>query len=297
MNQNSLFNYFAAAIEVLKSHGRLRTAEAYSSTLRSMKRYLNEEDIPINLLDTAIIDGYQSWLISTGLSRNSTSFYLRVLRALCGKAHREGIIKERPSFKGVYTGNDRTVKRALSLAQIRKIRDVDLVPGSSADFARDMFMMSFYMRGISFIDMALLLKSDLRGGRITYRRHKTGQLLTVKWTVQMKRIADRHCTFSKFLLPISAGISSENDRKRYLNISSSVNYHLKRIGIMLGFECPLTMYVARHSWATIAKSKNIPVSVISECMGHDSEMTTRIYLASLNNSVIDRANSIIIRSL
>ena len=57
------------------------------------------------------------------------------------------------------------------------------------------------------------------------------------------------------------------------------------------------MYVARHSWASVAKSKGVPLSVISEGMGHDSESTTRIYLASLETSVVDRANSLIISSL
>lgn len=53
-------------------------------------------------------------------------------------------------------------------------------------------------------------------------------------------------------------------------------------------------YISRHTWASIAKSKNIPISVISEAMGHDSESTTRIYLASLDTSVIDKANKLII---
>ena len=60
---------------------------------------------------------------------------------------------------------------------------------------------------------------------------------------------------------------------------------------------PLTSYVARHAWASIAKSKNIPISTISEAMGHDSENTTRIYLASLDTSVVDKANSLILKSL
>ena len=64
---------------------------------------------------------------------------------------------------------------------------------------------------------------------------------------------------------------------------------------MLGI--PLTTYVARHAWASIAKSINIPVSTISEAMGHDSETTTRIYLASLDTSVVDKANSLILKSL
>ena len=71
------------------------------------------------------------------------------------------------------------------------------------------------------------------------------------------------------------------------------NKLLKEIAKMVGLSIPLTLYVARHSWASIAKSKNIPISVISEGMGHDSEMTTQIYLASLDTAVVDKANSMI----
>ena len=101
---------------------------------------------------------------------------------------------------------------------------------------------------------------------------------------------------SSFLLPIIKHADSDM-RLQYLNAMSLVNRHLKHIGVMAGLHLPLTMYVARHSWATAARNKNIPISVISEGMGHDSEKTTSIYLASLESSVIDEANNVILREL
>lgn len=101
---------------------------------------------------------------------------------------------------------------------------------------------------------------------------------------------------STFLLPIIKHADS-NPRLQYLNAMCLVNRHLKQIGAMAGLHLPLTMYVARHSWATAARNKNIPISVISEGMGHDSEKTTSIYLASLESSVIDEANNVILREL
>lgn len=62
----------------------------------------------------------------------------------------------------------------------------------------------------------------------------------------------------------------------------------------IGLEQPLTMYVARHSWATAAKMKQIPLSVISQGLGHNSQVTTQIYLAALEASVVDKANRQII---
>lgn len=83
----------------------------------------------------------------------------------------------------------------------------------------------------------------------------------------------------------------------YTGVDKTHKRALKIIGKKLGIITPLTMYVSRHSWASIAKSKNVPLSVISEGMGHDSEATTRIYLASLNTVAIDKANTLIINLL
>ncbi len=69
----------------------------------------------------------------------------------------------------------------------------------------------------------------------------------------------------------------------------------KRNREKLGLVHPLTMYVARHSWASVARGKHIPLSVISEGMGHDSEKTTLIYLAALDTTVIDKANMVVLR--
>lgn len=100
---------------------------------------------------------------------------------------------------------------------------------------------------------------------------------------------------STYLLPIIK--EQGNERKQYDNALHLVNYRLKDLSGMLKLQRPLTMYVARHSWASVAKVRNVPLSVISEGMGHDSEKTTQIYLASLEASVVDKANKMILELL
>ena len=113
----------------------------------------------------------------------------------------------------------------------------------------------------------------------------------------MQQIIDKYDTSSTpYLLPIIKDVNSDT-RRQYHNASHLVNAKLKKIGVELGLPVVLTSYVARHTWASVAHSKNISLSVISEAMGHDSENTTRIYLASLDMSVIDKANEIILKSL
>ena len=101
---------------------------------------------------------------------------------------------------------------------------------------------------------------------------------------------------TQYLLPIITDPLTD-ERKQYRNAIFRVNTALKEVARLADLQIPLTMYCARHGWASVAKSKNIPLSVISEGMGHDSEKTTRIYLASLDTSVVDRANSLILKSL
>ena len=172
---------------------------------------------------------------------------------------------------------------------------MELKPKSAYDFARDMFLFSFYTRGMSFVDMAYLKKKDLSHGVLSYRRKKTGQQLFIRWEKCMEEIVVKYQTEeSEFLLPIIRA-EAGNERKQYLNEAHNINRNLKYIGSRLGLSIPLTMYVARHTWASIAKSKHIPLSVISEGMGHDNEKTTQIYLASLESSVVDKANRKIIK--
>ena len=173
--------------------------------------------------------------------------------------------------------------------------DLSLIPAQ--DFARDMFMMSFYLRGMSFIDMTYLKKSDLKNGYVTYRRRKTGRQLTIEWTEEMQMILDKYPeNKSGYLLPVIRNPDT-NERCSYRNVGYNINHNLKQIAGMVGITIPLTLYVARHSWASAAKAKEIPISVISEGMGHNSEITTKIYLTNLDTSVVDRANSIILKSL
>lgn len=219
---------------------------------------------------------------------------MRIFRAIYRRLADAEIIEDRNPFRHVYTGICKTVKRALPLKIIRKIKTLDLTFAPQLDYARKMFLMSLYLRGMSFIDMAYLKKSNLRNGIVTYKRRKTGQLLTVAWTKEMQAILEcYHSTGGEYLFPIMPSVSV-NDRASYKNASYRINRDLKKIGRMIGSKTPVTMYTARHIWASLAKSNGIPIGVISEAMGHDNEMTTRIYLASLETSAVDKANERII---
>lgn len=303
----SLFNFMESVIVKLKHNGKVRTAETYVSTLNSFKKFLMSRafkddcrmdgDIMLDRISSEIMEEYAAHLQNRGVTPNTVSFYMRILRAVYNRAVERGLIEQRCPFRHVYTGVDKTVKRALPLSTIRKIKHMDLLLLPKLDYARDMFMMSFYLRGMSFVDMAFLRKADLKNGYVTYRRRKTGQQLIIEWTKEMQVIVEKYSeNKSGYLLPIIRNRYAD-ERNAYRNAGYNINRNLKKIAAMLGIPAPITLYVARHSWASAAKAKGIPLSVISEGMGHDSEATTRIYLASLDISVVDKANSLILSSL
>lgn len=293
----SLFNFMESIIIKLKQNGKVRTSETYTSALNSFKKFRKDEDIMLDCLNSKVMEAYEAWHQSRGVAPNTISFYIRILRAVYNRAVEEDIVENKNPFRHVYTGVDKTIKRALPLPVIKKIKALDLSLTPALDYARDMFMMSFMLRGMSFIDMAFLRKTDLQNGYVTYRRRKTGQKLVIEWTNEMQLILDKYPeNESDYLLPVIRNPGT-NERCTYHNMGYNINHSLKAVAKVVGVTIPLTLYVARHSWASIAKSKGIPLSVISEGMGHDNEATTQIYLASLDTSAVDKANSLILKSI
>lgn len=295
--QQSFFRFMESVIIRLRELGKQRTSETYTSALNSFRRFKNDEDVVLDGFDSDLMESYEAYLSGKGLIPNSISFHMRILRAVYNRAIEKGITEDKRPFRHVYTGVDKTTKRAVDIKTLKKIKDVDLTMSPKADYARDMFLLSFYFRGMSFVDMAYLRKSDVSNGQITYRRRKTGQRLSVKWTAEMQEVLDKYPrNETDYLLPIitSATATPHNQyrTKQYL-----INKWLKTVAEHIGLKMPLTLYCSRHSWASIAKSKGIPIGVISDGLGHDSELTTQIYLSTLDTSAVDKANALILKLL
>ena len=294
--KRSFMHHMLDIVGELKRLDRVRTSETYMSALNSFMRFRQGRDIMLNRFTPEVAIRYEAWLKSENVSMNTVSFYMRILRAAYNRAVEKGLTKQQYPFKSVYTGIGKTVKRAVSLREIRRIKELDLSSRPALDFARDMFLFSFYTRGMSFIDMAYLKKDDLNNGTLSYRRHKTGQVLHVRWEKCMQHIINKYPeNMSSYLLPIIH--HDEGARRQYQNAMRLVNNKLKHVAVLAGMPARLTMYVSRHSWASIAYAKHIPLSVISGGMGHGNEATTQIYLASLDTSAIDNANELILRGL
>ena len=296
-NVDSFFLFMENVIVRLRQLKHTGTANNYRAALSSFRRFQNNEDIPLNAISHIIMEDYQAYLKSVGLVPNSISFYMRILRAVYNRAIEQDLTEDRRPFRTVYTGTEKTLKRAISISDIKRIRELDLSYRPNLEFARDIFLFLFFCRGMSFIDAAFLKRTDIQNGVLTYRRHKTNQILHIKIIEPIKDLINCYSNKdSPYLLPVITR-SEYDERKQYESALRRVNNALKIIADMVKLPIPPTTYVTRHAWASIAKSKNVPINVISDALGHDSIATTQIYLASIDTSTIDRANELIIKGI
>lgn len=271
---------------------RYGTAKTYRNALASFSNFRNGEDVSFDALDKETICQYEAWMKDKGLKLNTSSCYLRTLKTLYLKAVDMGLTEDKDVFSRVFTGFATTAKRAITIDGIKKILKLRLKDGSALAFARDMFMLSFYLQGISFVDMAYLKKTDIRNGLLQYSRKKTGQTITISWEREMQEIVDAYSHLAKdtpYLLPIIRKLDG-TEREQYEKAEHNVNRNLKKIGVMACLHIPLTTYVSRHSWASIMRDMGNDISVISRGLGHEDIKTTQIYLSAIDNSTVMKAN-------
>lgn len=301
--------YVAAEASHLKDMGRFGLANNHISASRRFAEYLGsmgKTDISFCKLTPVLMTDFEGWMKAHGICRNTTSCYLRSLSAVWNKAVRDGLATGNP-FVGTYRGVAKTRKRAIDAEGICRLRSLDIESMMTEQgqkpvskklrqhidrllLSRDLFLFSFCSRGITFVDMAYLRKSDVKGDTIAYVRRKTGQRIEVCVEPLMMDILNHHHTTTPYLLPIIT--ETQDERRMYQQYQNAIhlyNKSLTELGAMLG-GLKLTSYVSRHSWATMAKQNDLPVSVISQALGHDSIHTTEIYLKSLESNLIDQAN-------
>lgn len=285
------FDYISAIVSTKVSAGRQKTAENYRCAARSLRQFMDVSGLGVHLplqdVDSGLMLCFGNYLTKVKrISRNSCSAYMRPLRAAYNKAVAEGLCVDKKPFAEVYTGVDRTRKRALDESGLKRLLSLDLSGSPGLAMARDIFFFSFLANGMSFVDVAHLRMSDMNGGRIRYSRSKTGQQITVKICGQMTEIIRRyHCKGSEMMFPLVGGSKCHKD---YDTALRWYNRNLCRLSKLAGIDGGLTSYSARHTWASQAYRLHVPVSVISSCMGHTTEMTTRIYLRSLEEAETDR---------
>lgn len=289
--------YCQEIIESLVEAHKIGNSKVYTTVFRSIRDYVKDKDFPMKQITYAWLKKYETWYFSKGNSVNGLSVNMRTLRAMFNRAIKEKrISKEFYPFSDYSIKTEKTRKRAIAASDLELIKCYE--PQTERQKrAKDYFMMSFYLMGASFVDMAHLKVKDIIGGRIEYKRRKTGRLHSIPISAPLQRLLDKYLENkgqNEYILNV---IKSDDPKKQDINIRDEIhryNRSLKEIAKACGIEATVTSYVSRHSYATIAKYKGVPTAIISEALGHSSEEVTQVYLSSFDKAVMDKYHNLII---
>lgn len=303
------WDFVNGEVERAKQEGRFKVAGNYLTAARSFTKFMGRSSWLFSDMTGEKLESYQRWLQGRNICLNTCSAYMRALRAM---HHRALPFLNTAPFSKVFTGRTKTEKRCISQSEILQLKALPLQPGGSLAFARNIFLFSFYAMGMPFVDIAYLKKSQLRNGCIYYARHKTGQQIQVALLPAMLEIIMRYEQGdSEFVFPIlsdkvgdsvsSSSVSSSSvsaqQHRQYTARLRQYNYNLHQLSKMLGLAKPLSSYVVRHSWASIAYLHHLDISLISKALGHTKSSTTFIYIKSLFDSDLFEANQTLMEDL
>ena len=289
---DSFFVYGLAKAKELRESKRFGTARNYEGVLNILKVFNKGKDLKFNELNLNFLERFDRFHLSKqGNTQNGLASYMRTIKAIYNKGIKDGVIeRENYPFHNYQIRTVPTEKRAIKVVYIKRILELDFEEDNSLFNYRNYFLLSYMTMGMSFIDMAFLQKGNIVDGRIKFQRKKTSKIYDIKVTEQMSAILKYYISDKKrddFILPILKRESLELQYKDAQWGLKNYNKGLKKIAELCDIEERLTSYVSRHSFATHALFKNIPLSAISAMLGHSKLSTTQIYLKSLPSNVLD----------
>lgn len=289
----TFLEYTQKQVNEMKALKRIGNARSYEGIIQVLKKYLKGKGLRFEEISYDFLNKFEfHYLSKAGNSKNGLAVYMRAIRAIYNKAIKDGLVEQKfYPFTLYKIKTEPTQKRAISFDKLQLIEKLEFNDDDSLFHTQNYFLMSFYLMGISFTDLAHLTRKDIIDGRISFSRQKTHRKYDMAITSKAQGIIDYYLTTfpkSTFIFPI---ITQTDPLKQYAQVQEArkrFNKRLKKIAEMCGIENNLTSYVSRHSFATLAKNKGIPITAISEMLGHESVKTTQVYLDSLPSDMIDK---------
>lgn len=281
--------------------GRYSTANAYLNTLHNYQQFIQKSSQTFEELTPEGMKNHELFMLKKEFKYNTISLYNRMMRSICNQAVAMKVadINTAELFKDVFVGCQTTEKRTINPIFIGQLMDANLTQWPQLEFSRDLFLLSFYLRGISFIDLAYLYKSSMQCNTLIYFRQKNNKMVYVTLEECALSIIQRYtcqCKKSIYLLPIITK-KTEDGNKQYRSALRLYNKHLQQISALLNLDIILTSCVPRHTWITTAQNANVPIAVITTSMGQSSDNVTYIYLNSFDNHWLSNANKKVIATI
>lgn len=253
------------------------------------------------------LERFEAYLRKDNKSASTIGIYMRNIRLLFNLAINEHFVNVAYPFKAYKPPQSEGHKRALTVQQINQIATYEALEGSAEEMARDMFIFSFLANGMNLADIFRLRQRDMQADEFTFIRQKTHRMrkevqITVILTDTLKQIIKRHGTKSlvksQYVFPLLDANNDEERNHRLIKYRTKViNDNLKKIARKLNFEPDIadniSLYFARHSWATIKNNSGANINYIKESLGHTRIATTENYLSSLaKDTRIKEANKL-----
>ncbi|NDV81165.1 site-specific integrase [Bacteroides sp. 51] len=275
-DESSLQEYVETLANTLMSRGQIRAARSYRTVTHGLFSFLKKSDIPLTGINARLIKDFESYLKNEGRMLNTISYYMRNLQAIYNKAVQEKLIiarNEENPFADVFTGVVKTVVQAPSMDEIRQLLNIDFEdllrgkPPGSREYAyfknlwdtQRYFSFCLYARGMCFVDLAYLKKSDIQGNFIRYSCKKTDQQIDIRIITPMQSIIDSfadEASDSPYVFPLIRQLDKPS-YVHYETVLRTQNNRMKELSILAGIDKTISMHAARHMWATIEKSLNI----------------------------------------
>lgn len=296
----SVGDYFQEVVDRLEKSNRIGYADAFRNTWNSLKQYNEGKDMSFSQVTPAWLRRYEEHLIGKGLATNSIFLYLRTFKTLLNKAVKEKRVSEKfnPFADISFTRyrNAKTKKRALRKDDIMTIMNLNLEEGHKLFDHWNMFRFSYLCWGINFIDMSYLKWENVNDEVLHYHRKKTKDLFNIPLLPEAMAILDYYrqqprSADNPYIFPVLSEVhqSPKSQGYRIKKVRTQFNKSLDEIGKLCGITMKLTSYVARHTFANVLKQTGVPMTVIQEAMGHESEAMTRVYVSELDADVLGKA--------
>lgn len=281
IDDNCVMSVFGRFME----HKTGRTKNLYECTEKKIRSFLGKEAdrLRFEQVNVEWLHRFNDYLAQTAPSANSRSIHMRNFRAIFNYAIDNEITTNYP-FRRFKIKGEPTRKRNFDVDTLRAIFNADVLDPWMVRY-RDLFKLTFMLIGINFVDLCNL--KDVRNGRIEYVRAKTHKLYSIKLEPEIEAIIakyrgdihllnymDTYKDYRSFYMNTCTGLKAIRERLAEKNI---VNIDT------------LTTYWARHSWATIAASLDIPKETIAAALGHSSHTVTDIYI-EFDYRKVDEAN-------
>jgi integrase len=278
------YDFFALVDEKINTYkklGNFNYMDSFKTTKTVVENFCGTSILPFETIDYNFLTRLENSLKFRGVKANSIGVFMRNIRTIYNQAISMGLVElSLYPFRKYHIPKETTRHRDLTAREIAAIAKIE-IKEPLISWARDMFMLSFYLIGINMKDLMYVEK--IEEGRINYKRSKGKRDYSVKVWPEAMDIINKY-PGEKYLL------NALDNYSDYRSATKRINKKMKDVGALCKIQKPVSTYYARHAWGTIASSIGISLDNISRALGHRLVSDVTIIYVKEDQEAIDRVN-------